>query len=129
MPLPEWGGVHMADEQKFDPTASLLGRPLTEFPTPAFPVVYSDGVVSLVPTAPIVKFYLYRLDPNIFAQGGSNVTLLVQIIMPTPSFVATAIFFQQQLERMLELKLITKEQVDPIKSQILSSGKQNGGQR
>jgi len=114
----------MADEQKFDPTASLLGRPLTEFPTPAFPVVYADGVVSLVPTAPIVKFYLYRLDPNIFAKGGSNIIPLLQIVMPTPSFVATALFFQQQLDRMLELKLITKEQVDEIKSPLYSE-KQN----
>jgi len=44
--------------------------------------------------------------------------------MPTPSFVATALFFQQQLDRMLELKLITKEQVDEIKSPLYSE-KQN----
>lgn len=102
----------MADEQKFDPPDSLRGRPLTEFPTPAFPVVYADGVVSLTPTAPIVKFYLYRIDPNIFARGGVTVNPIAQVIMPTPSFVQTAVFVQQQLERMVELKLVTKEQVD-----------------
>jgi hypothetical protein len=114
----------MADEQKFDPTASLLGRPLSEFPTPAFPVVYADGVISLTQSAPIVKFYLYRIDPNIFGLGGSAITPLTQVVMPTPSFVATALFFQQQLEKMLELKSITEEQIDEIKKVV--SRKHNG---
>jgi hypothetical protein len=95
-----------------EPVDFKRGRPPEEFPASTFPTVFSDGVISFVPTVPIVKFYLGRIDPNMFGRGGAVMNPFAQVIMPTLAFVDTAAFLQQQVRRMVREKMITQEQVD-----------------
>jgi len=59
-----------------------------------------------------VKFYLHRLDPNMFGRGGSVVNPIAQIVMPTVDFVDMVAFFQQQLRRMIREEYVTQAQID-----------------
>lgn len=98
------------------PGNSREGRPPEEFPAPSFPTIFADLVWSATHTAEVVKLYLARIDPNAFGRGGAVGNPFVQIIMPTSGFIATAVFFQQKLDTMIEQGVITQQQVDDAKS-------------
>jgi hypothetical protein len=44
-------------------------RPPEEFPCAMFPTVFADGASGYV-RGPVMKFFLYRTDPNAFGRGG-----------------------------------------------------------
>jgi hypothetical protein len=83
-----------------------------EFAPSTFPTVFADGVLSFTIGQQIVRFYLFRTDPNMFGKGGGKTNPFAQVIMPTVGFLQSMMFLQQQLERMVEAGIYTKEDVE-----------------
>jgi hypothetical protein len=88
------------------------------FPSSQFPVVFADGVASSSRGPGLVKFYLFRADPSLVADGGVKTTTFCQIVMPAIGFASAAIFFQKILDQMLEAGEITSDQIALLKKQL-----------
>jgi hypothetical protein len=85
-----------------------------EFPSPGFPVIYADGVISATRTDHNVKVYLFRSDPHPFAEGGANAMPTAQVVMPLDGFVNAATFFVQTLVKLVEEKKVPTEALSQI---------------
>jgi hypothetical protein len=72
------------------------------------PIIYSDGVANLFRPPGVVKFYMIRYDPGlppipgIFEGSKFCQTTCAEVVMPAAAFMAMTLFFQQQLEDMVE---------------------------
>ncbi len=104
-----------------------MGRPPEEFAAYTFPTVFADAVLSVTQGQEVVKFYLFRLDPNMFGQGGSKANPFAQVIMPTAGFLQSVMFLMQQVEEMQQKGLYTKEQVEQARALFLSQKKSETG--
>jgi hypothetical protein len=84
------------------------------WPRREFPVLFADGVTSTAWGPGIVKFYFFRSDPEFRAtpNAGTNETPTTQVVMPVAGFVATAILFEQTVQRLIEQNAITQDDVD-----------------
>jgi hypothetical protein len=85
------------------------------FPAADLPLVYADGILNIAPSPQIVKFYLYRTDPN---TGGGNTyknQIVMQVAMHTQGFVAACLFFESSLKNLVANNLISQSQVDEMK--------------
>lgn len=107
-----------AESDIYDVAGYRNGRPATEFPGASFPVVFADSASSFTPTTQVVKVYFSRIDPNMHGLGGVEINPILQMIMPTSGFVAMAVFFEQQLDRMVGQGLVTRAQVNEAKAQL-----------
>jgi hypothetical protein len=94
------------------------GRPASEFPDSRFPTAYADGVMSLTPGPGLVKFFLYRVDPNAFGRGGNVNNPFLQIAMHNYGFAQMTLFFQRQLKRLVDQKQIQPELIELIEQQL-----------
>lgn len=94
----------MDEENKVEPP---------EYPSASLPTIYVDAVTSIVWSPEVVKFYVGRFDPDF---GASSIhrkrNPFAQVVMPTSSFVYTAMFFQNVLGRLLKDGTITQEMID-----------------
>ena len=81
-------------------TAAQAAAPLVEYPERVFPVVYADGIASLS-RGYNVKFYLYRIDPNMLGQGGANARTFAQVVMPRSGFASSVAFLMRQVGLMV----------------------------
>jgi hypothetical protein len=97
------------------------GRPDSEFPTANFPTVFADGVLSLAPGPGIVKYYLYRVDPNMFGRGGMAANPSLQVVMPLSGFVEMAVFFEKQISDLISQGQISREAVDQLREEGLGA--------
>jgi hypothetical protein len=86
------------------------------FPQDYFPVLFSDGALSTSHTDHIVKFYLARIDPNVWGEGGSKPTPVMQIVMPSKGFLLTTAFFIKTIETMISDGTISQDLWDEIKN-------------
>jgi len=75
-------------------------HPTDEFPPPGFPVVYADGAISIAPSGTVTKFYLARVDPNMYGRGGVSVNPIAQVVMPTVGFLRMVDFLKEEAERI-----------------------------
>jgi hypothetical protein len=48
---------------EFQPQSTA--QPDVEYPGTTIPTIFADGIVNLANSAHIVKFYLFRFDPNV----------------------------------------------------------------
>ena len=98
-------------------------QPITgPYPPWNFPTIFVDNVMNLFRGGGIIKFYFTRVDPAITrvdpAMSGNaqpNPAPVCQVVMPKEGFVAMTVFFQQQLEIMIQKNEIPREFVDQIK--------------
>jgi hypothetical protein len=51
-----------------------------------------------------------------WGRGGSTANPFVQVVMPVPGFVQTALLFQKYVKNMIAQKTITQEMVDQLKA-------------
>lgn len=92
-----------------------------------FPTIFADNVVNLFHGGGIVKFYFSRFDPD-----PSGVALTTtpapccQIVMPIGGFAAMAVFFQLQLELIMQKDEKIRELVDKMKVLVSRSQPQQG---
>jgi hypothetical protein len=87
-----------------------------DYPDRAFPVLYADSVYSLAYGNGHVKFYLARLDPSIKGDGTSIFTPFAQVVLPEKAFISAALFFEQQLRRMIQSGAINNADVDTLRA-------------
>jgi hypothetical protein len=107
MPEPE-----VTKSAKPEVTGDTAGRPISEFPSGQFPVVFADGVLSHVSAAGQTKFYLFRIDPNMYGRGGAIFNPIAQVVMPTLGFLSTAAFLYKRALAMVKSGEVTQEQFD-----------------
>ena len=85
------------------------------YPPLDFPVIFADGVASLANSPVIVKFYLYRYDPE-FAGGGQTKTQLThQIVMPMDAFAATFTFFEAAVKKFVSQGSIAEARLEELR--------------
>jgi len=89
--------------------------PTTDFPGPQFPTVFADGVVSLVNSPTVVKFFLGRIEPSFAGDGRSQMQAFEQVIMPMDGFAAMFVFFEVQLKSMMQRGLITEDRLAELR--------------
>ena len=85
------------------------------FPPPTIPTIFADGVLNVAPSPNVVKFYLFRSDPD--AGGGSKYKnqVVMQVVMPMHGFVHTALFFERSLKHFLANGTIPQAVVDGLR--------------
>jgi hypothetical protein len=105
-----------------DQSSGQPGQPVTILPTkedypPWFlPTIYADGIANLAPSNQVVKFYLYRTDPHVMAKPEQQNQLVAQIILPIPSFVFTAVFFEKALKQFVAQGNVPQSLVDTVRA-------------
>jgi hypothetical protein len=92
--------------------------PATGFPPPGTAVAFADGVSSMAHGTSVVKFYLFRTDPDVAGSGSSQNNIVGQIVMPVDGFVLSAVFLYKSIELLISKQLISQLRVDEIKSQV-----------
>jgi hypothetical protein len=102
-------------------------QPITE-PTPPrnFPTIFADNVVNLFHGGGIVKFYFSRFDSDPSGIAVPTPVPFCQIVMPIVGFAAMTVFFQQQLELILQKDEKIREIVDQMKVLAAQSQPQQG---
>jgi hypothetical protein len=100
----------MADASKIETFSVEEG-----FPAPTIPTIFCDGILNLAPSAQVVRFYLFRSDPDQTGKLKFKNHILAQIIMPIPAFIHTALFFERGLKQFAEQGTISPDMIDKIK--------------
>lgn len=96
-----------------DTAQPIIAAP--SYPTLNFPTIFVDQAVSLSRGSGVVKFYFARSDPDIGAIALPNMLPVCQVVIPIVGFAAMAVFFQQQLELMMEKKEIDRGIVEKLR--------------
>jgi hypothetical protein len=86
-----------------------------DFPAPQFPTVFADGVLSLVNSPTVVKFFLARIEPSFSGDGRSHMQAFAQVVMPLDGFANMFVFFEAQLKAMLSRGLITEDRLAELR--------------
>ena len=95
------------------------------FPPPTLPTLYCDGIANLAPSPQVVKFYLFRQDPDMMGKPRYKNQILAQVIMPVRAFIYSALFFENSLKQFVEQGTIPQEVVDEMKRAIQTSSSGN----
>lgn len=90
-------------------------KPTDDYPHPSLPVIYADGIATITPGAYTVKTYLYRTDPHVMAKPEAQNQLVAQIVMPTPTFVFTALFMERSLKQFIAQGTIDPKMVAMVR--------------
>jgi hypothetical protein len=82
------------------------------FPPAHLPTVYADGIVNLAPSPSVVRFYLFRSDPEQAGKAEYKNQIFAQVVMPVAGFVQMATFFEEALRRFVAQGVIPQQMVD-----------------
>lgn len=67
------------------------------FPPADLPTLFADGILNIAPSAEMVRFYLYRTDPDQAGVNRFENRTVAQIVMPLKGFIASVLFFSRAL--------------------------------
>ena len=113
----------MPDDQRPNQTVAASGPHLEQasgFPHESIPTVFADGIANIAPSAQVVKFYLFRTDPDVGgAQSYRNQTV-AQVVMSMDGFAASAVFLYNSLQNLIDQGLLDKNRFDEI-SRLVST--------
>lgn len=87
---------------------------LKPYPPWNFPTIFVDNVVNLARGSGVVRFYFTRYDPAMIGNAQANPAPVCQVVMPKEGFAAMTVFFQRQLEIMIQKDEVTRELVDQM---------------
>jgi hypothetical protein len=104
------GGV---DPVGIEPNSIEIVQP--HIPPVTTPTIFVDGVANIAPTAQVVKFYLYRTDPDATGKPQYKNQVYAQVVMPTAGFIATAVFFERALRFLVEKKYVTEAALEELR--------------
>jgi hypothetical protein len=107
----------MSDEEK--PAGSGASQLILAagLPPPGTPVAFADGVTNLAHSNNVVKFYLYRTDPDVSNAGPAKNNIVGQIVMPIDGFIRTLLFLNTGIDMLVANGAITTTELDKIKSE------------
>jgi|ERR1700687_1246740 len=84
------------------------------FPPAQMPAIYADAVWNVTRGPGIVKMYLARSDVDLAGSTASKVNVFAQLVLPSISFVGTAVFMNRQVQAMVKAGEVTQAQVDEM---------------
>ena len=105
-----------------DTAQPIIGKP--PYPTLNLPTIFVDHAVSLFHGSGIVRFYFARSDPDISASTSPNQVPVCQVVIPIVGFAEMTVFFQQQLERMLQNNEIDSAVVNQMREALVTQAVQ-----
>jgi hypothetical protein len=88
------------------------------FPLPMVPTIYCDGIANVAPSPHVVKFYLFRQDPDQTGKPKYKNQILAQIVMPVPAFIYAVLLGEQALKQFVEQGTIPQQTIDEIKNSV-----------
>lgn len=88
------------------------------------PTIFVDNVISIFRGGGIVKYYFVRFDPDMSALASPNPVPVCQVVMPIGGFAAMTLFFQQQLELMIQRNEISPEVINQLRETIAAQATQ-----
>jgi hypothetical protein len=92
------------------------GTPMEEgFPPSTLHTLYCDGISNLAPNPHVMKFYLFRADPDMLGKPGYKNQTIAQVVMPISAFIQTSLFFDRALKQFTEQGVIPQQLVNEIK--------------
>jgi hypothetical protein len=97
------------------PTVEVTGE---GFPSPALPTFYCDGIANLAPSLHVVKFYLFRTDPDQMAKPKYKNQIIAQVVMPVTAFIYAGLMFEAALKQFVQQGAITQQAVDEMRQSL-----------
>jgi hypothetical protein len=88
------------------------------YPPWNLPTFFVENVANLSRGNGIVKFYFMLADPPVIGNAQPTPAPVCQIVMPSIGFAAMTVFFQQQLELMMQRNEISSELVGKWKEMV-----------
>lgn len=88
------------------------------YPHPSIPTIFVDGVLNASRSHQVTRFYVYREDPSLNADNTSRPSPTAQIVMPTLSFIQTALFFESVLKQMVRDGQADQEVLDRARARL-----------
>ena len=92
---------------EFQPQSTAL--PDVEYPGTTIPTIFADGIVNLANSAHIVKFYLFRFDPNVKDVSKAQAIPCAQAVFPIDGFVNAFAFLESAVEKLRVQGIITDQ--------------------
>ena len=91
----------MSDNDKPSSASSYELFPVTTgFPSAQIPTVFVDGFLNVAPGDGIVKFYLYRTDPDQLGAPKFQNQVVAQIVMPISGFIHSIVFAKDTIKKL-----------------------------
>jgi hypothetical protein len=84
-------------------------------PPPTVPTVFADGIANIAPSGHVVKFYLFRSDPDAAGQPQYKNQVVAQIAMSTIGFLHMAAFFERAVKHYTESGTFSREMVQAMR--------------
>ena len=88
----------MAGAGSLSANAVLIKTVQEGFPQATLPTFFADGILNAAPSANVVRFYLYRSDPDQTGKGEYQNQVIAQVVMPTLGFLHAAVFFEKAVK-------------------------------
>lgn len=94
-----------------DPAAAGALLPAPSYPENDLPLIFSDGVTTILPNPKVMKMYLARVDGNYIVTEPNRAVVVAQVVMPTDVFIQTAQFFQNIIQNMIDQGTLSADEV------------------
>jgi hypothetical protein len=85
------------------------------FPHATVPTVFADGVANIGPSTNVVKFYLFRTDPDQTGKNEYKNQIIAQIVMPTLGFLHMALFFEKAVKHFVAQGTLPADLVENLR--------------
>lgn len=83
-----------------------------EYPRAEIPTIFADGVKNMANSTHIVKFYFYRLDPNVHDPNKAQLRTCAQAVLPMDGFINMYAFLERAIQTLQAQGIITAEALD-----------------
>jgi hypothetical protein len=80
-----------------------------EYPGAEIPTIFADGVRNMANSPYIVKFYFYRLDPNVQDSQKAQVRTCAQAVLPIDGFINMYAFFERAIQQLQTQGIVVPE--------------------
>jgi hypothetical protein len=104
-----------AGEGAASANAVLIKAVKEGFPQATLPTFFADGVLNAAPSANVVRFYLYRSDPELTGKGEYQNQVIAQVVLPTLGFLQAAIFFEKAVKQFAAQGILNGDIVENIR--------------
>jgi hypothetical protein len=86
------------------------------FPPPTVPCLFCDGVANFAPGHQVVKFYLFRTDPDAAGRNSYKNQVFAQIAMSVDGFVNVSFFVETAIKHMIATGALSPERINVLRN-------------
>jgi hypothetical protein len=101
-------------QERIEPLPPTHGG--ANFPPPQMPAIYADVIWNVARGPGVVKMYLARNDLDLGGSPAGKINVFAQLVLPTLSFATATIFFNRQLQLMLQSGEVSQAQIDELEA-------------